>query len=245
MPRMSKSRLQDQFYEVSTRLMNEAYAQNRETLIAAGQAIADSIEQGGVLHLFGSGHSAMVALELIGRAGGLVPVTGILDPSGGMAETLPGYGKRLLQAHASRFGMNAGECVVVVSNSGKNPSPVEVAMAAKERGAKIIALSSLEMSHAAKTDPAVEKKLYEVADFVLDNRGVNGDAALEYTSGQKVGPTSTLTGCLLLNLLLMEILEELQARGVEAPLLKSQNLEGATESNEELKKKYRPRLSRL
>lgn len=225
--------------------MREAYEQNREPLAAAALAVADSIEKGGVLHLFGSGHSAMVALELIGRAGGLVPVTGILDPSGGMAETLPGYGKRLLNAHASRYGLNPDECVVVVSNSGKNPSPLEVAIAAKEKGAKIIAVTSLEMSRAAKVDPTVGKKLYEIADFVLDNRGVNGDAAIDYTDGQRVGPTSTLTGCLLLNLLLMEILDVLKERGVKAPLLKSQNLEGATESNEELKKRYRPRLSRL
>jgi len=242
---MSDSSLAEQFFEVSQRLQREAWEQNRDALRAAAKAVAQSIAEGGVFHLFGSGHSAMVALELIGRAGGLVPVTGILDPTGGLAETLPGFGTRLLKAHAARFGLQKGECVLVVSNSGKNASPIEVAKEAKARGATIIAVSSLEMTKAAKTDPALGCKLYEIADFVLDNRGVNGDAAIDYTQGQRVGPTSTLTGCLLLNLLLMEVLEILRDQGVDAPLLKSQNLEGATESNDALKAKYRPRLSRL
>ncbi len=242
---MSKTRLQDQFFEVSARVMREAYEDNRDALIQAGRAVAKSIENGGVLHLFGSGHSAMVALELIGRAGGLVPVTGVLDPTGGMAETLPGYGTRVLNAHASRFGMNAGEYIVVVSNSGRNASPVEVALEAKKRGVGVIAVTSLEVSKAGKPPAGLTQRLYEAADFVLDNKGVHGDASVEYQENQKVGPTSTLTGCLLLNLLMLEILEVLKEKGIEAPLLKSQSIEGALEANEKLKTRYRPRLSRL
>jgi uncharacterized phosphosugar-binding protein len=89
------------------------------------------------------------------------------------------------------------------------------------------------------------KKLYEIGDYVLDNGGIAGDAAIDAPSFEyKVGPTSTMSGALLLNLLSMEIIEQLIARGVTPPTYVSQNVDGGAEHNEALAKKYRHRIRR-
>src|SRR5208282_5042164 len=100
----------------------------------------------GVVHTFGSGHSEIISREIIGRAGGLVCVTGIVDPTGGFAENLPGYGGILAARHDRQYRMDPGETVIVVSNSGKNASPIEVALYAKAKGLTVAALTCVAMS---------------------------------------------------------------------------------------------------
>ncbi|WP_269526159.1 SIS domain-containing protein [Coraliomargarita parva] len=237
--------LAQNFFELSNSLQANAYNQNLEVLKSAGKMIARSIAADGVLHTFGSGHSQILAAEIERRAGGLVPVSSINDPADGWPEQIPGYGKRLFQRYAYQYDVQAGDVVLVISNSGRNASPIEVAMEAKENGLKVIALTSLEMSKATNSRHPSGKKLYEIADYVLDNGGVPGDAAIDAPGfAYKVGPTSTMSGALLLNLLNMEIIENLIALGVTPPTYVSQNADGGAEHNEALATKYRHRIRR-
>ena len=101
------------------------------------------------------------------------------------------------------------------------------------------------MSRHAQTDPSICKRLYEISTFVLDNCGVVGDAAIEIPGqSDKVGPTSTMTGALLLNLLAMEIIQYLIDNSLPLPIYKSANLPGARDFNEKISAKYKSRLSR-
>jgi uncharacterized phosphosugar-binding protein len=239
------TRLSETFFNQTQKLQEQVFRRNSDRLRELGPKIGASIANGGVLHLFGSGHSAMVALELIGRAGGLVPVSGIQDPTDGKMETLPGYGTRLVDRYARAHGLNEGEFLVVVSNSGKNHSPIEVALEGRKRGLSVIAVTSLEMSKASKVAHEGGKRLFEIADYVLDNCGVMGDAIVPVPGTDlKVGPTSTLSGALLMNLLMLETLQYLNDNGESLPVLRSQNMEGGMEANLELAKKYHGRLSR-
>lgn len=227
------------------RIVEEACAANASTLRAVGEVVGRSLANGGILHVFGSGHSGIIAQEIVHRAGGLAPVSAIADPTGGWAEIVPGYGEKLFQRHARNFGFQKGEVVIVISNSGKNPSPLEVAMAAKNAGCTIVGVTSLRMSQSAVSAHASGKRLFEIADHVLDNHTPPGDAALPVgDSGHKTAPLSTVSGCLLLNLAVLEAIAWMESAGFEPPLLRSANIPGGREYNEQLSEKYRGRLSR-
>jgi uncharacterized phosphosugar-binding protein len=152
----------------------------------------------------------------------------------------------LAERHARLFGMESGETVVVISNSGRNCAPLDVALFARERGLHVIAITALAMAREVTSRHPSGKMLHEVADIILDNGGVTGDArtALPDASGVKTGPSSTLTGALLLNLLQLEVLQWLAEHGHPLPVLRSQNTDGGAEHNATLAARYRPRLSR-
>ncbi len=237
--------LAKKFFDSSNELQKSVYAANAETLKAAGKRIADSIAADGVLHTFGSGHSQILACEIERRAGGLVPVSSIHDPANGWPEQIPGYGARLFQRYAYQYAVRPGDVVLVISNSGRNASPIEVALEAKAAGLDVLVMTSLDMSKATTSRHPSGKKLYEIGDYVLDNGGVPGDAAIDAPGfPYKVGPTSTMSGALLLNLLSMEIIEQLLAQGVTPPTYVSQNADGGAEHNEALAKKFRHRIRR-
>ena len=237
--------LANRFFKTSNTLQANVHRDNAETLQAAGLRIAKSIAADGVLHTFGSGHSQILASEIERRAGGLVPVSSINDPADGWPEQIAGYGARLFQRYAYQYDVQPGDVVLVISNSGRNASPIEVAMEAKAAGLHVVVLTSLEMSKATTSRHPSGKKLYELGDYVLDNGGLPGDAAIDAPGfAFKVGPTSTMSGALLLNLLSMEIIEQLIDAGVTPPTYVSQNADGGAAHNEALAKKYRHRIRR-
>ncbi|MGB0408600.1 MAG: sugar isomerase domain-containing protein [Opitutales bacterium] len=237
--------LAQDFYETSRQLQAEVFKNNAATLQAAGQRIAECIGADGVLHTFGSGHSQILAAEIERRAGGLVPVSSINDPADGWPEQIVGYGTRLFQRYAYQYAVQPSDMVLVISNSGRNASPIEVAIEAKNAGLEVVVMTSLGMSQANSSRHPSGKKLYELGDYVLDNGGVPGDAAIDAPGfPYKVGPTSTMSGALLLNLLSMEIIENLIAMDLTPPTYVSQNADGGAEHNEALAQKYRHRIRR-
>ncbi len=237
--------LADTYYTAATELLARAREVNRPVIHAAAPVIGRAIADGGVLHTFGSGHSEMIAREIIGRAGGLMPVTGLFDPGYGFSENVVGYGTRLAQRHDHHHGLRAGETIIVISNSGKNASPIEVALYAKQKGLTVIGLTSVAMSATAKTVHPGGRNLHAIADHVLDNLGVAGDALVEVEPGRHAGPTSTLIGATLLNLLMLEVIDWLKSNGHDLPLVTSQNIPGGMEANIALSQRYRTRLSKL
>ena len=109
----------------------------------------------------------------------------------------------------------------------------------------MVVITSLDMSKSTTSRHASGKRLYELGDYVLDNGGMPGDAAIDVSGFDfKVGPTSTMSGALLLNLLSMEIIENLIEMGVTPPTYVSQNADGGAKHNEALATKYRHRIRR-
>ncbi len=238
------AKLSDSFYAQSTALLEKAREQNQPVISQCAELIGDSVAKDGVLHVFGSGHSEVIAREIIGRAGGLACVSGILDPTGGFIENHVGYGTTLAERYDRQYQLLPGESMIVISNSGKNSAPIEVALHAKKRGLNVIGLTSVAMSSTTKTVHPGGQKLHEIADHTLDNLGVPGDTLIDVGGGEMSGPTSTLIGGMLLNLLMLEVIEWLNVNGHPLPLLRSQNLPGAIEHNRAVGEKYRYRLSR-
>ncbi len=237
--------LTNDYYKFFGEITTAVYKKNQSTIQKLGVIIGQSIANGGILHTFGSGHSGIIAQEIIHRAGGLVPVSAIVDPTGGWVETIPGYGTKLIQRHHYTYQLKENEIIIIISNSGKNSVPLEVALQCKKLGLILVAVTSVEMSQSVQPNPLINKKLYEISNFVLDNCGIIGDAAIEIP-GQpdKIGPTSTITGALLLNLVAMETIQYLVQNKIPPPIYRSANLPGARDFNEKISSKYKNRLSR-
>jgi uncharacterized phosphosugar-binding protein len=229
------------------RLHDEQLGQIRE----AGRLVAEVLRADRLVHVFGTGHSHMLAEEGLYRAGGLAPVNAILE-SGLMLhegaavstrlEKLPGYSPIV----ADKYGFEEGDLLIVISNSGVNAAPVEVALLAREAGLKVLAICSVAYSKSVEPRPEVTARLYEVADLTLDNLGEPGDAVVEVDgTGLKVGPTSTVIGAALLNAVFVEAACALAAEGTEPPVYRSGNMPGATEHNGRLIERFGGRIRHL
>ncbi len=211
------------------------------SIAAAAEVVADAIQNDKGYFLFGSGHSALIAHEAFWRAGGLAPALPIVDPTEGDAERLPGYAPIVLD----HYDLQPGSVIVVISNSGINPLPVEVALECKARGLTVIAITCLAHSQQVASRHPEGKKLYEVADIVIDTQGLPGDAALEMPGVPgRVGPTSTLLGAAIVEAISVQATAALVARGVTPPVLVSANLPEGDAHNRALIERYRNRLFR-
>ena len=158
-------------------------ATQMQTIGQAADIIAKSVIAGGIVYTFGTGHSHELAEEVAYRAGGIVPVSAILEPSltgstevskSEFLERLEGFAPHILDYH----GVGKDDVLIVISNSGRNAVPVEMAEEAKSRGVPVIAVTSLSYSREVSARQAGGKKLYEIADVVLDNCTPYGDAVV-------------------------------------------------------------------
>jgi uncharacterized phosphosugar-binding protein len=236
--------LAESYYARSNEILATAWEKNLPAITRLAPVLGASIVRGEVIHTFGSGHSEIIAREIVGRAGGLVCITCIPDPTAGFVENLVGYGTKLAERYDRHYELRAGEIVIVISNSGKNAAPIEVALHAKRKGCVVVGLTSLAMSTTAETVHPGGRNLHAICDHVLDNGGVPGDAILRISDRASTGPTSTFVGASILNWLMLATMEWLIARGHELPLLRSQNIPGAIDHNRAVGARYKHRLSR-
>lgn len=244
------------YIEAVESLLRELKNSQGEVMLSAAKMIADCLRGEHAFHIFGNGHSSVLMQEVYHRAGGLALVNPVVDPlyfsiffphKERPGQTLrwyglEGYGTFLLNLHDVR----PGDVVMVASVSGTNTLPIELAQKSKQIGAKVIAITSLNFSKALQSRHSAGLRLFEVADLVLDNLGEIGDVSLEIQGlAAKVGPTSNVVGMVLLWAVLVEAMELLAKSGMEVPVLKSVNLEGAADYNAAQMLKYGDRIRYL
>lgn len=208
-------------------LARTAAAAEQPNIVEAALLIADAIEQGKRWWVFGTGHSHLLVEEVWGRAGGLTSVYPILEPALMLHEGLEkssrlerrsGLAADLIEVH----GPEQGDCLLIISNSGRNAVPVQMAEEALRRGIHVLALTSLLHSKSISSRAPSGKRLFELAEVTIDNHGVPGDAILRDDRGD-VGATSTVIGGMLIQALAVEIVGILRARGLAAPTYSSNN----------------------
>ncbi|HYM96968.1 MAG TPA: SIS domain-containing protein [Candidatus Sulfotelmatobacter sp.] len=225
------------FFEIVQSTLERVEATNRDAIAAAASIVADSIRRDHLVHAFGSGHSQLLAMDLAGRAGGFAPVQVIYDPGQGKAETLEGYAATLLRDYV----FEAGDCLIVISNSGRNAAPIEMALLGRNAGLPVIAATSMDFSRSSASRHSSGKRLFELADVILDLCGAPGDAALTL-DGLRIGPTSTVVGSALLHAVMAEAGARLIRSGIAPPVFLSQNVDGSREHNDRLRERYRGRI---
>lgn len=239
-----------QYKNELSRILDQAFSTQEDALENAACLLADALASGGRVYTFGTGHGHLLALELFYRAGGLARVCPILDErlmlhASASASTEWERQSGLAHALLVHHPLTAQDVLVISSNSGRNAVPVELAVEARERGAKVIALTSLRHSQAVSSRNSLGLRLFETADLVLDNGGELGDAVCTMASGHRTGPTSTAVGAALLQAIVCRVVEQLEARGVDPECFVSSNIDGGDEKNLRLIAKYQASIACL
>lgn len=211
-----------------------------EQIHKAGKLIAETVKNNGIIQSFGSGHSYGNALEISGRAGGLIQTKIINEPAKGIYEMVEGVGKEFFK----HLDLRKEDTLILISNSGRNPLSIELAMEAKRLGVPIIVVTAFDVSSHSASRHSSGKLLYEFADVVLDNQSIFGDACIDVEGlPVKVGGTSLYTGCMLLDCAVLEALEILLNEGITPPVFMSANVDGGPEFNAEMLNKFKDRLA--
>ena len=216
----------------------------------AAKIMAEAIAQGKRIFAFGCTHSSLPIQDLVYRAGGLMLINPIFGPGiasldvrpatmSSAIERLQGYAQALLDNNP----ICAGDVLILVSVSGRNAVPVEMAQLARERGIKVIGVTSRVYTDAFASRHPSGKKMYEFADVVLDNKVDQGDAMLQAEGvPQKFCPASGVTSTALLQALVAATVEELLARGITPPIFLAANVDGGAEYNARLLAQYKDRI---
>lgn len=241
----------ERFFRVVERLLSRVVEEEAEAMRKASGLLFEVMKRGGILHVVGAGHSAIIGEELFYRAGGLAIVNPLLNSDINVAhgaerstslEGISGYARVLLE-HA---GVEPEDAVLVVSTTGVNAFPVEAALCAKELGARTLGLTSVNYSAGLPIRNPYGKRLFEVVDVVLDNKVPPGDAALELEGLEvPVAPVSTILNSFIVHGVVALAVERALKEGMKPPVWLSAHLDGAEEHNGELLRQYRPRIRLL
>jgi uncharacterized phosphosugar-binding protein len=208
---------------------------------------------GGVIQAFGSGHSEAVAMEIAGRAGGLVPTNrlalrDIVLYGDAPRSELDRYDLErdpsVARAILDLAPVERGDLFVIISNSGVNGVVVELATLVKERGHDLIAITSRAHSEAVPSRHPSGRKLADLADVVLDNRAPYGDAVLSLPAGGATGAVSTITSALLAQLVVAQTVRNLLEAGETPPVYLSANVPEGDAHNLKLEALYAGRIRR-
>ena len=238
------------YFEKTAALLESLRKTQLPAIEKAAELCADRIAGGGLVFLFGNGHSRMMCEEMIPRQGcypGFVALVelalsnhaNIVGTNGLRAplhlEKFEGYAEEILKGF--KFGPH--DAMIVVSTSGIRPVIVEMAQGAKKRGLPVIGICSVAHCRQAAAGHSSGKKLIDVADLVIDNQCPPGDCIVELEGLEwRTGPTSTVTGGMIMNMIRCGTAERLIAKGFKPTLLPSHQFVGNTSAQEQLERFY-------
>lgn len=231
--------MENKVYDVVEGLIQKLKTTQEENVEKTARLFADALKNGGMLQAFGSGHSQAGASELCFRAGGFIPTKQIKEPASGAYEGIEGVGTSFMK----KVDVRPNDVVVLISNSGRNPLPVEIALAAHEKGAKVVAITSLEVSKNLTPKHSCGKNLWQLADVVIDNCVMDGDASIDVEGlDTRICGMSAITTAILIQACVYRTAQMLLEEGIVPPVFKSQNIDGGPEYNDRLLAQYFDRM---
>ncbi|WP_171165282.1 SIS domain-containing protein [Streptomyces sp. I05A-00742] len=247
---MSGNKLAGQFFDAAIELLRRARDEEAEHVATAGTMIADTVERGGRIFVFGAGHSSIAAQDVVYRAGGLALVNLLAVPGtvgvdvtpatlGSALERVDGLAGAVLDTSP----VQPGDVLIVISLSGRNSLPVEMAMNARALGLKVVGVTSLAYAEHTKSRHVSGTFLKDHCDVVIDSKIAVGDAELTAEGiTAPFAPASTVVTSALMQAVIASAAGELAARGTEPPMLRSGNVDGGHEWNGRVFAEYRDRI---
>ncbi|MXM68062.1 sugar isomerase domain-containing protein [Streptomyces sp. HUCO-GS316] len=247
---MSDRTLAGQFFDAAIGLLQRVRDEEADSIDAAGTLLADTVAAGGRLFAFGAGHSSLAAQDVVYRAGGLALMNLLTVPGavgvdvvpatlGSALERVDGLASAVLDSSPLR----AGDVLVIVSLSGRNALPVEMAMSARALGVKVIGVTSVAYATETTSRHVSGTYLKDHCDVVLDSKIAIGDAVLTLdTVPAPFAPASTVVTSALLQAVMATAAGSLSDRGIEPPLLRSGNVDGGHEWNGRVMEQYGDRI---
>ncbi|MET8813910.1 SIS domain-containing protein [Streptomyces sp. NPDC004549] len=238
------------FFDAAAELLRRVREEEGGAIAEAGVLLADTVTDGGRLFAFGAGHSSLAAQDVVYRAGGLalmnlLAVPGVVGVDvipatlGSALERVDGLATAVLDSSPAR----AGDALVIISLSGRNALPVEMARGARERGLKVIGVTSVAYATETASRHSSGTFLKDHCDVVLDSKIAVGDAELSLDSvPAPFAPASTVVTSALMQAVMATAAAELAARGIEPPLLRSGNVDGGHDWNARIMEKYGDRI---
>ncbi|MFE1749552.1 SIS domain-containing protein [Streptomyces anandii] len=239
-----------QFLDAAIGLLQRVRDEEAEPISAAGTLLADTVAAGGRLFAFGAGHSSLAAQDLVYRAGGLALMNLLAVPGavgvdvvpatlGSALERVDGLATAVLDSSPLR----AGDALVIISLSGRNALPVEMALHARALGVRVIGVTSVAYAAQTTSRHASGTFLKDHCDLVLDSKIAVGDAELALdTVPAPFAPASTVVTAALLQAVMATTAATLADRGIEPPLLRSGNVDGGHEWNTHVFTEYADRI---
>lgn len=234
----------DRYFEATQAVIDKVKETQRENIDKAAGILANCVARGGAIHIYDTGH--MLDSELIGRAGGLFlmkPLRYSLKVDNpvrqregkGFDVSREGLAKYVLGAS----NMRPGDVLVIGSVSGKRPEVVDLALTAKDMGITVVAMTSISYSSFLNSEHSSGKRLFEVADLVLDNCAPIGDSMVEVEGLEvPICPASGTTACLIMWAVTAGMIEKLLAKGIKPSVYKSINYPGEAEHNKKMAETY-------
>ena len=227
-------------------VLDNVLTTQRDAMEESAKLLADATLGDHNIFAFGCSHAGLLALEMYYRTGGLATINPVrapgltldIDPATmtSQMERLPEYGSVI----ADNQPIGEGDVVIIHSVSGRNTVTVDFALRCREKGARVIALTSVAAGKAIPSRHPSGKLLMDVADVVLDNCGCVGDASIEIKGvPEKVAPTSTAVGAAMLNAIMGRAVELIVERGEVPPIFMSANVPGGDEHNRDMLKHYK------
>ena len=223
--------------------------QQKVNIEKAGQLFAQTIKNGGTLWAFGASHAGILAEELFYRTGGLALINPLFNPTlmlntrpttvTSQMERLNGFGNVILDGSAAK----AGDTILLHSVSGRNTVSIDMAIAAKEKGLNVIVITNMEYTKKVTSRHPSGKNLFEFADILIDNHGEFEDSSMLLDGmNQKIGPTSSVVGCMIVNMMVISTVDNLLKLGIEPPVFRSANVDGGDEANKFIFEKYKENI---
>lgn len=209
------------YFEIMQEVVGSVLNTQEDNMAKAAEILANTTKNNGIIHLFGSGHSSLIAEDVFWRAATLANVHAIFESAvaginevtkTSKIEKLEGIGQVIVAYNR----VSPPDAIICISNSGNNAATVDVALAAKERGVPVIAITNVTYADQLTTHHSSGKKLKDVADVVIDNCSLYGDAAVDLPGfPQKVGATSTIPVAFIVPALLVQTCENLVEQGIQ------------------------------
>lgn len=241
--------MQKEYTDQIIKIINNISNIEKDNINKAAKIIYEAMNKKKLLHVFATGHSHMVAEEMFYRSGGLVLVNPILVPylmqhEGAVSSTKYERVSGLAKIIYDGLNLQDDEPFLIVSNSGINNVPVEMAEIVKKNNRKLIVITSLSHSTNSVSRSSSGKKLYELADVVIDNHTPLGDTVVKTNYGN-VGASSSIACSYIVQMIVLEIIRLYEENNQVPPIYQSANTPGGDEHNKKLMEEFQNRIKSL